>query len=319
MRLVVAIGFCALCLPGFTGRAAQEVPAPEIGFRAEAGRLQISVAGQPLATYVYRDPELPRPYFAHLRAPGGIPVTRTYPPVPGQDPTDHATFHPGLWLAFGDISGADYWRLKAPVRHQAFTQEARGGRGRASFTVDNRYLDPKGEMVVCRETCKYTLRVRPSGYLLISDSTFQPDTREFVFGDQEEMGLGIRVATPLTVPRGGRMTDSDGNVNEQQVRGRQPAWCDYSGSIGGKQVGIILMPDPRNTHKSWFHARDYGLLVANPFAGQALGKGTPSRVAVKPGESLRLRFGVLLHAAPAGKPVNLNAAYKDYLRELEEG
>lgn len=295
------------------GAAAQ--PERGIAFRKEAGRLQISVAGKQVATYVYQDPELPRPYFAHLKAPGEVPVTRNYPPVAGQDPTDHGTFHPGLWLAFGDLSGADGWRLKAPVRHARFTEEPRAGKESASFAVENRYLEADGKTEVCRETCRYTLRVRPAGYLLLTDSTFRATDREFIFGDQEEMGLGVRVATPITVTRGGKITDSGGRMNEKEVRGQQPAWCDYSVTVDGRQAGITLMPDPRNTHRSWFHVRDYGLMVANPFAGQALGGGAPSRVVVKPGETLQLRFGVLLHAGPAGQGVDLNIAYQDYLRE----
>ena len=33
-----------------------------------------------------------------------------------------------------------------------------------------------------------------------------------------------------------------------------------------------------------------------------------------PGERFRLRFGVLLHVAPAGEKMDLSAAYADYLR-----
>ena len=32
-----------------------------------------------------------------------------------QDLDDHPTMHPGLWLAFGDINGADFWRNKGRV------------------------------------------------------------------------------------------------------------------------------------------------------------------------------------------------------------
>jgi hypothetical protein len=67
------------------------------------------------------------------------------------------------------------------------------------------------------------------------------------------------------------------------------------------------MPDAANFRPSWFHARDYGLFVANPFGRQAFRKGEPSRVEVKPGETFRLRFAVLLHSGE----VDLAAAYVD--------
>lgn len=278
--------------------------------------MEILVAGQPFATYVFSDPEIPRPYFAHLRAPGGIQVTRSYPPVAGQDPTDHGTFHPGLWMAFGDLSGSDNWRLKAPVRHEGFTEGPRGAKDRGSFAVRNRYLAADGRTTLATETCRYTLQVTPHGYLLVSDSRFRAEGRDLVFGDQEEMGLGLRVATPLTVTRGGEITDSDDRRNEAQIRGQQPAWCDYSGPQAGKRVGLTLMPDPANPLRSWYHVRDYGLLVANPFARKAIGGGAESRVVVPAGKDLRLRFGVLVHSADAAGRTDIAAAYRAFVSGL---
>jgi hypothetical protein len=118
------------------------------------------------------------------------------------------------------------------------------------------------------------------------------------------MGLGVRVATNLTVTRGGVITSSEGRKNEKEVWGRQADWCDYS----GKGVGVMLMPDPQNFRRSWFHARDYGLLVANPFGRQAFTKAEPSRVVVKKGEILTLRFGVLVHDGDLDR----QAAYNEF-------
>ncbi len=74
---------------------------------------------------------------------------------------------------------------------------------------------------------------------------------------------------------------------------------------------MLLMPHPANVRRSWFHARDYGLLEANPFGRNAFTGAEKSRIVVKQGETLRLRFGVLVYH---GKP-ELAAAYKDFLRQ----
>ena len=58
-------------------------------------------------------------------------------------------------------------------------------------------------------------------------------------------------------------------------------------------------------------------MVANPFGRQALTGGERSQVPVRRGEPLRLRFGLLFHAARADRPVDLNAAYRDYLPAAE--
>src|SRR5262249_29823385 len=132
----------------------------------------------------------------------------------------------------------------------------------------------------------------------------------------EEMGLGVRVATPLSVKKGGRIIDVEGHRDEREVRGKAPDWCDYAGASGGRWAGVTLMPDPANFRRSWFHARDYGLIVANPFGRKALTNGPESRVIVRSGEALRLGFGVFLHSAPSASPADPRAAYRDYLDEL---
>ena len=129
------------------------------------------------------------------------------------------------------------------------------------------------------------------------------------------MGLGIRVATPIAARQGGQILDSEGRKNERNVWGRQALWCDYRGTIQGQRVGITLMPDPANFRRCWYHARDYGFLAANPFGRNPLTGGAKSKVIVKAGDPFRLRYGVLIHsAAKRDKPINLQAAYLDYIR-----
>lgn len=287
-----------------------------VSFEAGESSLEIRIGEQPIATYVYRDENIPRPYFAHVRAASGIQVTRNHPPVEGKDHPDHATFHPGIWLAFGDISGADFWRNRAAIRHVRFVDAPKGGSGRGSFAVLNRY-EAAGK-TICDEICRFTFVVRPAGYFLIWDSRFSNDAAEFVFGDQEEMGLGVRVATPITVERGGEITNSEGLRNEEQAWGKEADWCDYSGVVDDKRIGVTLMPYPDNFRRCWFHVRDYGLLLANPFGRNAFTKGEKSRVIVATDESLRLRFGVFIYAANAEARPNLSAAYQDFLTLTEE-
>jgi hypothetical protein len=229
-------------------------------------------------------------------------VSRNHPPLPGKDLADHADFHPGLWLAFGDLGGGDFWRNKGAVDNAGLVL------GKDGFTATNRYR--AGDKTICTERCMYTIVVRPHGTLLLWDAEFRGEA-EFAFGDQEEMGLGLRVATPLAVKNGGRIVNREGKVNERQVWGQPSDWCAYSGASDGKEGGVLLLADPDNFRKSWFHARDYGLLVANPFGRHAFTRADKSRVVVAPGEALRLRYGVLVYAGQ----IDLEAAYRDYLAQ----
>ncbi len=283
---------------------------PAVAFERRRDGLQITIGGRPFARYAYGTEAITRPFFESIHAPDGTQVTRNNPPVEGVDLADHPTYHPGLWLAFGDLSGADSWRNKDRIRHAGFVEEPLGGPGRGTFAVRNRH--EKSGKFIGEETCRITILVRPAGHLIVWDSEFRPVDGALVFGDQEEMGLGVRVATPLAVVKAGRITDSEGRVNEAQVWGQQADWCAYGGEIDGQPVGGLLMPDPDKFRRSWFHARDYGLLVANPFGKNAFTKGEKSRVDVKAGDAFRLRFGVLIWS---GRP-DLGAAYRDFLKQI---
>lgn len=286
--------------------------ASTLGFTVGDGSVVLTDAGRPIGEFVHRDPGILRPYVAHLHAPGGIPVTRHHPPRPGQDPVDHDRMHPGVWMAFGDLSGHDFWRNRATIRHERFTDGPAVSDGVVSLTTESA-LERADGAPVGRMRLVLSLASRPAGYLLVWDATIIASEQDLVFGDQEEMGMGVRVATPLTETNGGTLTGSTGERTAKATWGRAFDWCDYSGRSGERVVGITLMPDPANFRRSWFHNRAYGLMAANPFGRKSMNQGDVSAVRVPKGESLRLRFGVLLHSAPLGEATDLAAAYRDFL------
>ncbi len=285
----------------------------EVEFVREPGRLELRSAGRALGSYVYEDRAIRRPFLAHLRAPDGTPITRNHPPIEGRDATDHADMHPGAWLGFGSLGGEDFWRNKAKVEHVRFVEEPKRG----SFTVLNRYAS--ADRVVCEEACRITAVLRPAGLLLVLDSAFSGPA-PFAFGDQEEMGFGIRLATGITVKAGGRMTDSAGRRNEKGIWGKPGEWCDAGGLVDGRRTGALVVADAANPAPSRLHARDYGLLVFNPFGRKAFGAGEAARTEVKKGDTLRLRFALLLYRTADGS--DLDAArearsIQDFLKELK--
>ncbi|MCY2954674.1 MAG: PmoA family protein [Planctomycetota bacterium] len=302
----------AICFVHTAAAFAAAPPADEFACESRDGAIAISHSGKPVATYVFHDTKILRPYFAGLHAPGGIQVTRNQPPKAGADATDHDTMHPGLWLAFGDINGQDFWRNKAAITHVRFVEPPAARDGRLIFITESR-LQTADNKTLGSQLSHITLETRPQGCLLIWDSTFTATEQDLFFGDQEEMGLGVRVATPITEKNGGAILSSTGMKTAKTTWGKAFDWCDYSGVIDGRRVGVTLMPDSANFRPSWFHNRDYGLMVANPFGRKAMTGGEQSRVEVKKGERLRLRFGILLHSAASDKDVNLAAAYRDFV------
>lgn len=289
-----------VCMVVLLGSGARAANLPTVEFEKLPGRLVISIGGQPFSTYVYRDEVIPRPYWSNVRAPNGDSVTRKHPP--GDDKyADHPTMHPGIWMSFGDISGVDFWRNKARTRHVRFMQEPVSGPGIGTFQVENSYETFEDELV-CGETATYTIRVVEGGYLIEWQSEFRATDNDVEFGDQEEMGLGFRVAKPLSVRYGtGEILNDSGQRNEAGVWGKTARWCDYGAVVGDQRLGITVIPHPDNFRKSWMHARDYGFIAANPFGRNAMTGGAKSSVRVQQGESLTLKYGLFIYSIPASE------------------
>lgn len=287
---------------------------PVFDVAQQPGEFTVRSGDHVVLRYVYRDDQIARPYFCDVHTPGGVQVTRHHPPQEG-DLQDHATYHPGIWLAFGDLSGADSWRGKAAVEHVEFLVQPAQANGALTFTVRNRYWNAAHDAALCDEVCQYFLIRGHDSYLLTVDSQFSSN-REFVFGDQEEMGLGVRLATPLVekTGTGACITDSDFRTTARSVWGHASDWCDYSGVVDKQNVGVTLLSHPENFRKPWWHARDYGLLVANPFGQRAFTGGDASAITVEPGAVFRLRYGVVIHDGRPGAGYDPRTAWDHYRR-----
>ena len=288
-------------------------PDARFSVQEKRDRMIISLSGQSIAEFVFSDPKILRPYFAQVRTPSGSQVTRNHPPVAGVDATDHDTMHPGIWLAFGDISGHDFWRNKGRIEHLRFIEPPTTKNNSLTFATQSRLLSPDGSEL-CRMRSRFELHARPVGWLLSWEATFQSDTGEFSFGDQEEMGFGARVATPLTEKNGGVITSSTGRRTAASTWGQAAAWCDYSGKLGSHPVGITLIPDADNFRASWWHNRDYGVFVANPFGRAAMKQGDKSTVTIPRGQPFRIRFTAVIHE---GRAFNPEAELQALLEERE--
>ena len=282
----------------------------QVSFDLQPQQLVIEVDSHPIAVYVFDDPEIPRPYFAHVKAPFGLQLTRHHPPIDGQDATDHPTMHPGIWLAFGDLDGTDFWRNKGRIVHRRFIGDPQDGAGAGSFTEVKEYLREDGS-VICQEEFSCRIVETQAANILELDSVFS-STQDFCFGDQEEMGLGIRLATPLAEVNGGLLRDADGRSTAKEIWSQSAKWCDYSGVIDDQRVGMAILCHPNNDRPSWFHARDYGFVAANMFGRKAMHKGPASQLVVPAGEHFRLRYAIAIYSSKEQKLFDIQSIYNNY-------
>ena len=259
-------------------------------FRDKPDRIDIHFGEQRIATYLKNHPQLTRRALVNVTTPGGIQVTRNFPPrkpedidpgYKGEDGIIHPIMHPGIWLGYGDVDGNDYWRLQSKVVFEGFVEPPTGSKTSGRFAVRNLFLRHgtkpvtrrvsegttptkslayasgyQSEDIVCEEVSRYRIDRVPEGLRLRIDAEYRSDDRDFYFGDQEESGLAVRVASPIRVQGGnGTILNNRGERNGTEVWGKQANWFDYFGTIDGRQVGVMIVPDPNNPRPSWLHAR----------------------------------------------------------------
>jgi putative heme-binding domain-containing protein len=262
----------------------------------EKDRLIFMQGKDTIGEYVFADARVKRPFFSNMKAPGGLQVTRTFPPVEGVDAKDHAEMHPGIWLAFGDINGEDFWRNKATIRHDKFTQAPEIKDAALQFATQSTLLTKDGAKLGLLES-EFRLRPASGTLTLMWAATVRATEVDLVFGDQEEMGFGVRVATPITEKNGGLILNSKQMQGAKQTWGQLANWCDYSGVVDGQPAGVLIMPMARQgSRPCWWHNRDYGVFVANEFGRKAMKQGDKLSTTVAQGKSLFLVFAAVLHS-----------------------
>ena len=157
-------------------------------FREQDDELDIYLGKQRIATYLKRHPRLTRRALVNVTTPGGIQVTRNFPPRrpddvdPGYKAENgiiHPVMHPGIWIGFGDVAGNDYWRLQAKVEFDKFVDPPAGDKTSGSFAVRNRLMSKDGQRLVCNEVTRYRFERVPEGLLLKIDAEYLSDDRDF--------------------------------------------------------------------------------------------------------------------------------------------
>ncbi len=288
----------------------EDAPAARSGIAAAQadGAVRFTLDGEPWTTLHLAD--APKPYLYPLLAPGGVSVVRGWPADPHpQDRTDHP-HQRGLWVAHGDVNGADLW-------------DERAGRGGRVAVLASRVLPAQTHTDVVLDlrwdavdgTPSVTERRTLRFWALSGDARLLDVHSEYGgvaggplrFGDTKEGGLvAVRLAAGLEADRGGRIRTSTGADGEKEAWGRPADWCDCSGTTldmpQAGTVGVALLSHPSNpTGTMRWHVRAYGLCAANPFALLAYDPaGGRSGAWDAPGGQARFAFRVCVHRGDAG-------------------
>jgi hypothetical protein len=284
------------------------------------GRVQVLLDGVPFTAF-HHDHRWARPFLFPLAGPFGSPVTRSYPVVEGVpgETTDHP-HHKSFWVAWGDVNGTDNWsenreRGHATVRVRTIRETASGPAcGRIGVTCD--WLSEKGRKVLEEDRDMVFYATPPALRIVDLTVTFRATEGPVRFGDTKEGGIcAIRVASSMDASGRGTIVNSFGGKNEAETWGKRAQWCDYSGPVDGRTVGIAICDHPANLrHPTYWHVRNYGLMTANPF-GISHFSGDKTRdggYRLAAGAALTFRYRVLIHAGDS-RAASIAERYHDFV------
>ena len=278
-------------------------------------RVAVTVDGKPFTAYVFAGHR--KPILFPVIGPGGAAMTRSWPLVEGVagEPKDHP-HHESIWFTHGAVNGVDFWashpRGHAPQHRQDNRIEhvelvAFESGPVARIATRNHWVKADGK-VVCTDsrTVRFTADadVRTIDYAV----TIHADHGAVTFGDTKEGTFGLRVPATLQTKdangshgAAGHILNSEG-LRDADAWGKAARWVAYWGPVDGRTAGVAIGDHPGNLrHPSLWHARDYGLVAANPFGlhdftGAPQGSGDYTLPA---GESLTFRYLVMLHEGDA--------------------
>ena len=99
----------------------------------------------------------------------------------------------------------------------------------------------------------------------------------------------------------GKSINNEG-VEGRAMWGKRAAWVSYWAPFKSGTVGFSIFDHPTNLrHPTWWHARDYGLVAANPFGihnFERKPKGTGNLKILK-GSDITFRYRFLFHEGDA--------------------
>ena len=322
-RKALCITFLALCFSGVSILAA--TPDRGVKIKRISDRVRVEIGGKLFTEYRFGG--LPKPCLYPILDDEGVSYTRDYPFAknPQEDP-DHV-WHRGAWFAHGDVNGHDFWREIAEKKtgtivHDTLIETSDGKTG--LIRARNRWVAANGD-VICTDETSIRIQRTDAGTIVDFDVTLIATHGPITIGDTEEGTMAVRVNEAIRVTHGrnkdkrpgtGRLVNSKVDVGIP-AWGKRAEWCDYSGPLGdGRVIGIALFNHPQNhAHPTWWHARDYGLLSANPFGKHDFEKlkdqPRAGEVKLPAGGKLLLRYRMIFHRGDE-KTARIAELYREY-------
>lgn len=305
-RQTALLTVCSLAPLCWVAAAPGHAVAQTVTIERSDDRLSVLFDGELFTEYIFRGHS--RPVLFPIVGPDGLGMTRSFPiktGVPGES-TDHPHQKP-MFFAYGSVNGVNFF-AESPdcgktVQDQLLKVES--GTKRGLIRTSNNWVAPDGK-IVCTDTRTLCFQAVPAGRVIDWDITLHASHGDVTFCDDKHGIMAIRTHPNLRLDndpeRGvttanGRAVNSEG-ISGKAVFGRRAKWIDYWGEIDGKTVGIAIFDHPANPrHPTWWMARGYGYVAADPFGAHAIGGEPPGTgdMTIRAGEAITFRYRFLFH------------------------
>jgi Methane oxygenase PmoA len=320
VTVLVLVGIAPAALPA----QPQAVTLKRVG-----DTIQVAIGGKPFTTY-YFDPKTAKAYLQPLRNASGVVVTRGFPIgdtiPPGHEHDRSLEPHQrAMYFAHGDINGFNFWSEKVFSKyygdgyHAAFgrmvlrkIEEIRSGRSSGTIRATFDLAGPDG-VPFAEEVQQFTFSGDNDSRAIDCAFIVRASEGPVKFGDTKEGIFALRLAPELDAPSG-TMVSSEGGEGEAQIWGKCANWVDVDGAIDGQALGVAIFDSPKSfRHPTYWHARGYGLLAANPFGLRDFlhDPQQDGSYTIPAGRSIQFRYRVFIHGGDY-KQAHVADRYSEY-------
>jgi hypothetical protein len=258
-------------------------------------QVDVTVGGKPFTTLHYGRDQ--KPILYPVLGPGQVGMTRNWPvkdEVEGEA-HDHP-HHQSVWFGH-EVNGIDFWAHRSGVvKVREVTLSTKN-----FVELQNDWLRKNDRKKILSDQSIYRFGGDEQGRWIDLTITLKAGAEPVVLEDTKEGCFAVRTHPDLRLTadpqRGveqvfGNALNSAGDRGKQ-LWGKAAKWVLYYGKIDDQEMAIAMYDHPDNLrHPTTWHARDYGLVAANPFglhyfSGKEAGAG---EYRIDPGQSLTLRY-----------------------------
>ncbi len=280
-------------------------------------KVVVKINGKIFTEYRYGK-KMAKPILWPIMGPTDQNMVRNFPidSTKKNEAHDHP-HHAGLWFGHMPINGVNFWHYQGKHGKQVLQKiKTKIVDDKASIKASHNWVDSKGK-IICTDFREIIFQAQGSSRIIEYRISLIASHGPITIGDDKEGTMAIRTHPALRIKgkhARGHAVNSQGD-KDANLWGKNAKWVDYWAPINGKTVGVAIFDHPDNfRHPTTWHARDYGLIAANPF-GLHYFKRKPKNTGnytVKKNKALVLRYRFVFHKGDA-KQAKIKQLYEQWV------